>query len=52
MTAYAINGNNYVMLRDIGKAVGFNVPWDSTNGCVQIESDKPYTGTAPAKRCV
>ena len=35
MTAYAINGNNYVMLRDIGKAVGFNVHWDSTNGCVQ-----------------
>ena len=50
MTAYAINGNNYVMLRDIGKAVGFNVHWDSTNGCVQIESDKPYTGTAPARR--
>ena len=49
MTAYAINGNNYVMLRDIGKAVGFEVYWDSTNGCVQIESDKPYTGTAPAK---
>ena len=49
MTAYAINGNNYVMLRDIGKAVGFNVHWDSTNGCVQIESDKPYTGTAPTK---
>ena len=33
----------------VGKAVGFNVHWDSTNGCVQIESDKPYTGTAPAK---
>ena len=49
MEAYVINGNNYVMLRDIGKAVGFNVHWDSTNGCVQIESDKPYTGTAPAK---
>ena len=25
MTAYGINGNNYVMLRDIGKAVGFNL---------------------------
>ena len=47
MTAYGINGNNYVMLRDIGKAVGFNVYWDSVNGCVQIESDKPYTGVAP-----
>lgn len=49
MTAYGINGNNYVMLRDIGKAVGFNVYWDSVNHCVQIESDKPYTGTAPDK---
>ena len=46
MTAYGINGNNYVMLRDIGKAVGFNVYWDSVNNCVQVESDKPYTGVA------
>lgn len=48
MTAYGINGNNYVMLRDIGKAVGFNVFWDNENNCVQIESDKPYTGVASA----
>ena len=47
MTAYGINGNNYVMLRDIGQAVGFNVYWDTLNQCVQIESDKPYTGIAP-----
>lgn len=47
MEAYAINGNNYVKLRDIGEAVGFNVYWDSENGCVQVEPDKPYTGTAP-----
>lgn len=44
MTAYLIGGNNYVMLRDIGQAVGFNVYWD---GAVQIENDKPYTGMAP-----
>ena len=49
MTAYNINGKNYVMLRDIGKQVGFNVYWDSANGCVQVESSKPYTGEAPAK---
>ena len=48
MTAYNINGSNYVKLRDIGKQVGFNVYWDSANGCVQVESGKPYTGTAPA----
>lgn len=33
----------------MAKAVGFEVYWDSTNGCVQVESGKPYTGTAPAK---
>ena len=49
MEAYVINGNNYVKLRDIGKAVGFEVYWDSENGCVQVESGKPYTGEAPAK---
>ena len=42
--ADAINGNNYVKLRDIGEAVGFNVYWD---GAVQIDSDSPYTGAAP-----
>ena len=45
MTAYNINGNNYVKLRDIGQAVGFNVYWD---GGVQIDSTAPYTGEAPA----
>ena len=49
MEAYVINGNNYVKLRDMGKAVGFEVYWDSVNGCVQVESGKPYTGEAPAK---
>lgn len=49
MEAYRINGNNYVKLRDIGKAVGFEVYWDSENGCVQVESGKPYTGIAPVK---
>ena len=49
MEAYVINGSNYVRLRDIGKAVGFEVYWDSENGCVQVESGKPYTGEEPAK---
>ena len=44
MTAYNILGNNYVKLRDIGQAVGFNVYWD--NG-VQVDSTAPYTGEAP-----
>ena len=47
--AYNINGHNYFKLRDIGKAVGFNVYWNAEDGSVQIETDKPYTGEAPAK---
>ena len=47
--AYAIHDNNYMKLRDIGKAVGFNVYWDANTKSVQIETDKPYTGEAPAK---
>lgn len=45
MTAYNINGNNYVKLRDIGKAVGFNVYWQDG---VQVDSDADYTGEPPA----
>ena len=47
LTAYNINGNNYVMLRDVGRTVGFNVYWNSDAKCVQVESKKPYTGEAP-----
>ena len=49
MEAYTINGNNYVKLRDIGEQLGFNVYWNSDSKCVQVESDKPYTGEAPVK---
>lgn len=49
LTAYNINGSNYVRLRDIGEQVGFNVYWNADTKCVQIESDKPYTGEAPVK---
>ena len=47
LTAYNIDGNHYVMLRDVGRTVGFNVYWDSDAKCVQVESGKPYTGEAP-----
>lgn len=44
MEAYTINGNNYVKLRDIGQAVGFNVFWKDG---VQVDSSSPYTGEEP-----
>ncbi len=47
MQNYSIGGYNYVKLRDIGEAVGFNVYWDGK--AVQIDSDAPYTGIAPAQ---
>ena len=48
MTAYTIGGNNYVKLRDVAEAVDFNAYWDGK--AVQIESDRPYTGEAPASQ--
>ena len=47
LEAYAIHENNFVKLRDIGEAVGFNVYW--ADGAVQIESGQPYTGEPPAE---
>ena len=34
MDAYNVANTNYMKLRDIGEAVGFNVCWDGT--CVRI----------------
>lgn len=42
MTAYSIGGNNYVRLRDIGKAVNFGVTYDATTNTVHIDSTRPY----------
>lgn len=44
LEAYAINGHNYVKLRDIGQAVGFNVYYDGSRNAAIMEPDKPYTG--------
>lgn len=49
MDAYAVQGNNYVKLRDIAELVGFEVWWDEENRTVQIERDKPYTGEPPTQ---
>ena len=42
MTAYAIGGNNYVRLRDIGKAVDFGVTYDATTNSVYIDTGTHY----------
>ena len=43
LTAYEINGSNYVKLRDIGQAVDFGVTYDAATNTVHISPDKPYT---------
>lgn len=42
MTAYAIGGNNYVRLRDIGQAMDFAVDYDAAANSVFITSYRPY----------
>lgn len=48
LQAYAIGGNNYVKLRDVGQAVNFNVTYDGATNSVQIATDEPYSDDAPA----
>ena len=47
--AYSINGSNYAKLRDIGKAVGFNVSYDAISNTVVIKTDESYAEDAPAR---
>ena len=49
--AYVIHGNNFVKLRDIGKAVNFGVEYDAATNTVHIAPGSPYTEevTTPAQ---
>ena len=47
--AYSINGNNYAKIRDLGKAVGFNVSYDAATNTVHISTDESYTEETPAQ---
>ena len=42
LEAYAIHGNNFVKLRDIGQAVDFGVIYDGTTNSVYIDPNSPY----------
>lgn len=41
--SYNIGGNNYFKLRDLGKALGFNVSWDDATRTVSILTEEPYS---------
>ena len=42
LEAYVIEGNNYVKLRDIGKAVDFGVDYDAVTNSVRISTEESY----------
>ena len=42
LEAYAINGSNYVKLRDIGQAVDFSITYDAKTNTVTIHPDETY----------
>ena len=48
LEAYAINGHNYVQLRDVGRTVDFNVSYSTADNSVHIDSDAPYAEDATA----
>lgn len=48
LEAYAIEGHNYVQLRDIGRAVDFGVTYDGAANIVRIDSTAPYVEESPA----
>lgn len=41
-TAYAIAGNNYVQLREVGRCVNFGVTYDAATDSVRISTGTPY----------
>ena len=47
--AYSIGGSNYCKLRDIGKAVGFNVSYDAASNTVVISTAEPCAEDAPTR---
>lgn len=41
--AYNIGGNNYYMLRGLGKTFDFAVEWNSETNSIHIDTSKSYT---------
>ena len=44
LDGYIINGNNYYKLRDIGKAIGFDVDFDNASSTVLVKTTSGYSG--------
>lgn len=44
MSVYCIGDNNYLRLREVAQAVGFDVSYDAATGQVRVTPGKPYSG--------
>lgn len=42
ITAYQINGNNYLKLRDLAAAMDFGVTWDEHTQCIYVDTKASY----------
>ena len=43
MRTRLIEGTNYIMLRDLGEIIDFEILWDDTAKCIVINTNKGYT---------
>lgn len=50
--AYSIGGNNYVRLRDVGRAANFGVTYEPQTNTVRIATDEPYAEEPTSGRVV
>ncbi|ANF97085.1 subtype B tannase [Paenibacillus bovis] len=42
ISGYTVNGNSYFKMRDIAKALNFNVTWDSASSTLQLDTSSAY----------
>lgn len=50
VTAYLINGNNYIKLRDLGKLFDFEIEWDGANNRIVVDTKRSYTDVEAGKK--
>ena len=52
VTAYLINGNNYIKLRDLGKLFDFEIEWDGENNRIVVDTKRSYTDVDSEKKAI
>ncbi|MCL1829405.1 MAG: GDSL-type esterase/lipase family protein [Oscillospiraceae bacterium] len=47
LSSYNIDGSNYFKLRDVGRALNFNISWNDVKKTIMIDTTSGYTRPAP-----